>query len=365
MADRERGEDRGGKNGEKSGDDATIRFTRRVLIVIGLASLVAVLLYFAGQLIDVLLLVFAGILAAVAIDGVVRLCQRYLPIGRRWALVIALLLICLALGGMGAVIGPRLAEQLPLLVEQLPQAFRRLTEVIQGLPGVQTALAEVENPASLLGQSVFDRFTAVFSTTFGALTNFFLILLVGFYLVLSPHDYMKQVVLMFPPARRQRVRQLLSVQGRALRLWLLSRLISMVFVGVGVALGLVLLGVPMAGALGLIAGLFSFIPYLGPIIGVAPTILIAFLESPVLALYAIGLYLVIETVESNIVMPLAAKEMVSLPPAFTVVVQLAGAAVAGVAGVILATPLAVVAVVAVQMLYIEDVLGDDVDVLGE
>ncbi|UYG04967.1 AI-2E family transporter [Halomonas sp. LR3S48] len=348
-----------------SGTETLSRYTRRVMIAIGLVALVAVLLYFASKLIHVLLMVFAGILAAVAIDGVVRLCQRYLPIRRLWALVLALLLIFLALGGLGALVGPRLAEQLPQLVQQLPEAFRRLIEVTHDLPGVEAVLQEFDDPASLLGQPVFDRVTAAFSTTFSALTNFLLVLLIGFYLVLSPREYMNRLVLLCPPARRERLRQVLSLQGRSLRLWLVSRLISMLFVGVGVALGLMLMGVPMAGALGLIAGLLSFIPYLGPILGAIPTILIAFLEAPVLALYAIGLYVIIETLESNIVMPLAAREMVSLPPAFTVVVQLAGAAVAGVAGVMLATPIAVAAVVAVQMLYIEDVLGDDIDVLGQ
>ncbi|WP_162623112.1 AI-2E family transporter [Billgrantia lactosivorans] len=350
---------------EESGTETLSRYTRRVMIAIGLVALVAVLLYFASKLIHVLLLVFAGILTAVAIDGVVRLCRRFLPIGRRWALVTALLLICLVLGGLGALIGPRLAEQLPQLVQQLPEAIRRLMAAVQGLPGVEAALQQFDDPASLVGQPVLDRLSTAISTTFGALTNFLLVLLIGFYLVLSPRQYLSRLVLLCPPARRERLHQVLSLQGRSLRLWLVSRLISMLFVGVGVALGLVIMGVPMAGALGLIAGLLSFIPYLGPILGAIPTILIAFLEAPVLALYAIGLYVIIETLESNIVMPLAAREMVSLPPAFTVVVQLAGAAVAGVAGVMLATPIAVVAVVAVQMLYIEDVLGDRVDVLGQ
>ncbi|NIC06143.1 AI-2E family transporter [Billgrantia bachuensis] len=350
---------------KESGVKTISRYTRRVMIAIGLAALVAVLLYFANQLLDVMLLVFAGILAAVAIDGVVRLCQRYLPIGRRWALAIALLLVCLALGGTGALVGPRLMAQLPQLVQQLPQALLRLVEVVQELPGVATALEEVEDPARLLGEPVFNRFTALFSSTLGGIASFLLILLVGFYLVLSPGEYVDNVVQLFPPARRVRLRQVLYMQGRSLRLWLLSRLVSMLFVGIAIALGLMFLDVPMAGALGLIAGLLTFIPYLGPILGAIPTVLIAFLQAPELALYAIALYVTVETLESNIVMPLAAKGMVRLPPAFTVVVQLAGAAVAGVAGVILATPLAVVAVVAVQMLYVEDVLGDDVEVLGQ
>ncbi|WP_444678254.1 AI-2E family transporter [Halomonas sp. E19] len=340
-------------------------FTRRVLIVIGLASLVAVLIYFAGQLIDVMLLVFAGVLVAVAIDGAVRLCQRYLPLGRQWALVLALALIVLMLTGIGALIGPRISSQLPQLVEQLPQAFSRLLELVRELPGFDALMREVDEPAQLIGQPVIDRFTGFFSTTFGAIASFLLIVLIGFYLVLSPSKYIGNVVQLCPPAYRPRLEQVMCMQGRALRLWLLSRLVSMVFVGVSVALGLVFLGIPMAGALGLIAGLFTFIPYLGPIIGAIPTVLIAFLESPQLAVYAIVLYFVVETLESNLVMPLAAKGMVRLPPAYTVVVQLAGAAVAGVGGVILSTPLAVVAVVTLQALYINDVLGDDIEVLGE
>ncbi|MCE8011863.1 AI-2E family transporter [Billgrantia desiderata] len=349
---------------KESGVETISRFTRRTLIVIGLASLVAVLLFFAGQLIDVMLLVFASILVAVAIDGAVRLCQRHLPLSRPWALLLALLMICLSLVGLGALIGPRIGEQLPQLVAELPQAFLQLLNNFRELPGIETAMAEVEEPAQLIGEPVIDYFTNFFSTTFGAIASFFLILLIGFYLVLSPAKYIGNVLLMCPPAKRDRVAQVLCMQGRALRLWLLSRLVSMVFVGVSVALGLVLLGVPMAGALGLVAGLFTFIPYLGPIIGAIPTILIAFLESPQLALYALILYLVVETLESNLVMPLAAKGLVRLPPAYTVIVQLAGAAVAGVAGVILSTPLAVVAVVTLQALYINDVLGDDIEVLG-
>ncbi len=349
---------------KESGVETISRFTRRTLIVIGLASLVAVLLFFAGQLIDVMLLVFASILVAVSIDGAVRLCQRYLPLSRPWALLLALLMICLTMVGLGALIGPRLGEQLPQLVAELPQAFQQFLNNFRELPGIETAMAEVEEPAQLIGEPVIDYFTNFFATTFGAIASFFLILLIGFYLVLSPAKYIGNVLLMCPPAKRDRVAQVLCMQGRALRLWLLSRLVSMVFVGVSVALGLVLLGVPMAGALGLVAGLFTFIPYLGPIIGAIPTILIAFLESPQLALYALILYLVVETLESNLVMPLAAKGLVRLPPAYTVIVQLAGAAVAGVAGVILSTPLAVVAVVTLQALYINDVLGDDIEVLG-
>lgn len=339
-------------------------FTRRLLITVGLVALVAILLYFAAQLIDVLLLVFAGILVAVSIDGVSRLVARYLPLSRFWTLSLAFILIVLLFVVLGFVIGPPMKEQLPQLVQQLPEALQELVATLLGLPGIEPALREVEGPGQLINP-LLEQFTTFFASTFGAIASFFLILLIGFYLVLSPSMYLGNLLLLYPPARRERWLEVFTNQAKALRLWLLSRLISMLFVGVCISIGLYFMGVPMAGALGLIAGLLTFIPYLGPILGMIPTVLIAFLASPELALYAIALYLVVETLESNVVMPVAAKGVVRLPPAYTVIVQLAGAAVAGLAGVILATPLAVVAVVAIQMLYIEDVLGDEVDVLGK
>jgi predicted PurR-regulated permease PerM len=339
-------------------------FTRRVLIAVGLVALVAILLYLAGQLIDVLLLVFAGILVAVSIDGVSRLFARYLPLSRFWTLSLAFLLIVLLFVGLGALIGPPLMAQFPQLIQQLPEALQELAALLLSLPGIEAALKEVEGPGQLINP-LLGQFTTFFTSTFGAIASFFLILLIGCYLVLSPAMYLSNMLLLFPPARRGRWLEVFAIQGRALRLWLLSRLISMLFVGICISIGLYFMGVPMAGALGLIAGLLTFIPYLGPILGMIPTVLIAFLASPELALYAIVLYFVVETLESNVVMPVAAKGVVRLPPAYTVIVQLAGAAVAGLAGVILATPLAVVAVVAIQMLYIEDVLGDEVDVLGK
>jgi len=185
------------------------------------------------------------------------------------------------------------------------------------------------------------------------------------YLVLNPGVYIGHLLLLLPVDRRSRVAQMFHLQGQALRLWLLGRLVSMVFVGVTSAIGLLLLDVPMALTLGLIAGLATFIPYLGPILGAIPAVLVAFLVSPMVALYVAILYFVIESVESSLIYPLAQRHVVHIPPAYTVLIQIGGGVLGGLPGVILATPLAVVAAVAIQMLYVEDVLGESVEVLGD
>jgi predicted PurR-regulated permease PerM len=118
------------------------------------------------------------------------------------------------------------------------------------------------------------------------------------------------------------------------------------------------LGVPLALTLGLLAGLLSFIPNFGPILSAFPAILLAFIESPMLALYTAALYILVQLIESNIVTPLIEKETVELPPALTIMFQLALAVLVGGLGLVLATPLLAVIMVLVQLVYIEDVLGD-------
>jgi predicted PurR-regulated permease PerM len=341
-------------------------FCIRVLTGAGLVALVFSLVYFATLLSDVLLLVFAGVLLSIGIDGLRRLIQRYLPLTRIPALIAAFLVVLLLATAAALVIVPQAMAQVPQLVEQLPEAARQLRDFVLGLPGAEDALDQSEENGDdgFLTENLMARIGGVFSTAFGAIGSLLLILVIGFYIVLNPAAYAQHLVCLFPLARRERISAVLATQGRALRLWLLSRLISMVFIGVVTAVGLSLMGVPMAFALGLIAGLLTFIPYLGPILAAIPTGLVALLVDPQLALFAVLFYFAVETIEGNLVTPLAARTVVHVPPAYTVIVQIAGGVIAGLPGVILATPLAVAVAVAVQMLYVEDALGDSVEVLG-
>jgi predicted PurR-regulated permease PerM len=341
-------------------------FSRRVLIVIGLVSLAVIAIFFLRQLIDVLLLAFSGVLVAVGIDAFTRLIQRYTRLSRMLALTLAGVLLVGFFVGIGFLIGPEIAQQVPELIRKLPRALRDLMQTLQQVPGVEAAKeAVVDNQDALPGVEWLAQVGGgIFATALGAVTALLVIPLLGIYLAVHPATYIDQALLLIPANRRLRTSQVLTQVGKVLRLWMLSRLISMVFVGVTTGVALALLGVPLPLALGLISGLLTFIPYLGPVIAVIPVVLVALMESPQLALYAALLYAAVEQVESSVVQPLAQKGVVHIPPAYSVVIQLAGGMVAGIIGVILATPLAVAAAVAMQMFYIEDVLGDEVEVMG-
>jgi len=139
----------------------------------------------------------------------------------------------------------------------------------------------------------------------------------------------------------------------------------MLILGVLTTLGLWILGIPLALTLGIIAAVLSFIPNIGPIISAVPAILIALIESPSKALYVIFLYIGIQTVESYLITPIIQKKAVHLAPALLIAVQIMIGVLLGALGLLLATPLMVVIIVLVQMLYVQDTLGYDVTVLGE
>jgi predicted PurR-regulated permease PerM len=117
--------------------------------------------------------------------------------------------------------------------------------------------------------------------------------------------------------------------------------------------------------LGLIAALLSFVPYIGPIVSVIPAVFVALADTPTKVLYVIIVYVAVQILESNLITPLIQEQTVSLAPVVLVAAQLLMGVLVGVVGVFIATPLAVVCIVLVQMLYVEDVLGEAVTPLGE
>ena len=127
-----------------------------------------------------------------------------------------------------------------------------------------------------------------------------------------------------------------------------------------------IIGEPMALILGIIAGLFDFEPNIGPFIAGLPAILLALLISPVKALWVLGLFVVVQSLEGWILTPLVQKRVIDLPPVLTISAQLLLGVLTGVLGLILAVPLMGALMVLVKMLYIEDVLGDrQIEVKGE
>ncbi|WP_431858987.1 AI-2E family transporter [Azospirillum sp.] len=317
-------------------------FTWKVLIVAG----VAVLAYLTMRVAEALLLIFAAALFAILLTRMTRAVRGWTGVrhGVAFALVLAGLVAVLAVGGW--FIGAEVVAQYDQFSGQIGTAIERLP------PQLREELARQGDPASWLS-----RLRPVAANVAFAVGDLVVVVFAAIYMAAAPDLYRRGLVLLVPPAGHARALQVLDVTGEALWKWLIGQFLSMAIVGLLTAAGLWALGVPAVAALGVLAAILEFIPFLGPILAAAPAVLIAFAQSPDLALWVAGLYLLVQQLEGHLIQPLMQKRVVDLPPVVTIGAIACGGLLGGLLGMFLATPLAVVAMVMVNMLYIEDKLG--------
>lgn len=335
-------------------------FTRRVAVAVGFTALVVVLLLFVWMLAQVLLLLFAGLLLAVFLNGMARRIQAHTPLTYGWALAATCMGLVAVWGVIGWLLAPAVVTQLSELTDTLPQSIERLHQELGDTRWGGFLLEQLPAPEQIVSgrQGIWTQVTGAVSMVVGMLANALVILVTGLFLAANPAQYRRGLVRLVPMSRRNRADEVLGSVGKALWGWLIGQFVAMTLVGLLTWIGLMLLGVPLALGLGVIAGAFEFVPYIGPWVSAVPAVLIALLSSPQQALYVSLLFLGIQQLEGNLITPLVMKEAVSLPPALTIAATVVAVVLFGLAGVLLATPLLVVVKVLVQKLYIEDVLGD-------
>jgi predicted PurR-regulated permease PerM len=265
--------------------------------------------------------------------------------------------------------------------EQVPQAIQRVERWVSERQAGALDLLQpdgqppsekpTERPSTLregLSQQaagVAQRFFAVFSSTLAVLAGLILILAISIYVAIDPGQYHAGLMHLFPHRARRRAGEVLSAIATTLRRWLVTQLIAMVVIGVVTTLALLLIDVRAAVALGVIAGLLEFIPLVGPILSAVPAVAMALLDSPEKALWVMVAYIAIQQAENHILIPLLMKEGVDIPPVLTILAQAAFAIVLGFLGLLVAVPIVGAVLVAVKLLYVEDVVGDEVTLPGE
>lgn len=321
-----------------------------------IAAIVILLLFFAS---DVVLLLFAGILLAVMLRALSDLVAKYARISPRWALVIVALALVLSFSLIGWMLAPAIGEQVDELRAALPAAVDRLQQELSRFGWLETLLDGAANSTTTMAPTdMARRVSGALSGTLSAIANIFIVLVIAFYLAGDPRPYIEGTVRLFPVPRRDRAREVLNKIGHTLRWWLIGKAASMLIIGIATFTGLTLLGVPLAGALALISGLLSFIPNIGPILALIPAALFALLDGPVQVLYVVVLYNAIQAIETYILTPQIERRTVALPPALTLTMMAFATVLLGWMGLLLAAPATAALLVLVQMVYLEDVLGE-------
>lgn len=333
-----------------------IRGVTPALVIAGAALIV-------WQLSHVLLLAFAGLLIAVFLRYSACAVAHWtrFPVGICLVLVIAA--VALAIAILVSWLGPQTVAQMEKLWASLPAALERVEAsmrtseigqlLLDRLNGIQGGEQPNWNIVGTLGGTL--------STTFGIIFEVIIVLTIAVFFAADPRLYRRGVLHLVPLHSRRRAAEILDTLSDGLWHWLMGQFASMLLVGFVAGIGLMLLGVPLAAVLGLIAGLTNFIPQVGPYIAAVPAVLIAFTIDPMTAVYTALLFLVIHQVEGNVILPLIQKRATDLPPVLTVVAVVAGGVLFGVLGLLLATPLLYVAMVLVRMIYVEDMLGDSME----
>jgi predicted PurR-regulated permease PerM len=336
---------------------ATAEFVKRAAIVVVLASLPPLAWYLRDFLLVFVGTLMVAMLLQLVSEPLVQWCR--LPEGA--ALAIAGLIVLFALAGSAYLFGTQLTSELQDVFSRADAATKTISEEMQRSQLARTALSHLEGGSF----SLTDFVGSFVKLSARLLEATILAVAAGVYLAAQPAMYRRGASQLFPPKDRPAVEQAIDDVGRALRLWLLGQGIQMCLVGAITTAAVWLIGLPSPLALGSIAGIAEFIPYLGPVLSAIPAILVAVTGGFYPTLWTIVAYIIIHQVEGNLIVPMVQRRLVFLPPAVLLLSIVVVTEIFGMIGIIFAAPITVIAFVAVKKLYVRDGLGQPTELPGE
>jgi predicted PurR-regulated permease PerM len=320
------------------------------LLVVAVA-LIPVLIYY---LFGVILMIFGAIILAMLLRLGAEPIKRWLFLPEALALSLSGILILVIIGGTGYLFGSQISNEFQDVVQRVSSASASIEASLHGSKFGDFLLSHAAGGDFSLA-SVLSGFLRV-STSF--LEALIIMVISGVYLAAQPRLYRNGLIWLFPPQQHTRAAEIIDGIGEALRLWLLGQLVEMVLIGALSMLAVWAIGVPAALALGLIAAIGEFVPYVGPLLAAIPAIMVAATKSPEAALWTLLAYLVIHQIEGQLVGPLIQRHMVSIPPAVMLLGIAAITYLFGMIAIIFAAPIVVVIFAAVNLIYVRDMLGE-------
>lgn len=342
-------------------------FAHRLILAIGLIAGAVIGLFLLWTVLWVFLLAFAGLLFAILLHTVADWLSRATTIRYGWSCVIVVLLLLGLFGGAAWVMGWRLLDQFRQFRQSLPQSWEQIHRQLDQSEWGRWLLEYFPDSQAVAQQ--FERLIGVdqvFTSLVGFVTAAIVVLFVGLYGMAQPGLYREGLLRLFPPPRRKRAGEVIDTLAYTLRWWMLGHLCTMSLVGLLTGTGLWLVGAPLPFVLAVIAFFAELIPNFGPLLSAVLGLLLAWTAGPTTGLWALGVYLTVQLLESYVILPLVNLETIWLPPAVTLITIVLLGLIGGVLGALVAAPLTIAVIVLVKMLYIEDTLGDrTIDVPGE
>ncbi len=322
-------------------------------------------LYILWQVRQMLSLVFAAIVAATLLNRLAHNLQRRFRWSRTLGVLGALAILTLVLVGFGIAIFPPFISQFQeLITTKFPAIVKYATNwrthvqtyVPPALIPYLPDLDNLDRQVRPLLTSVAGRSIAIFSNSLAAILNLLFVVILTIMFLAQPNNYRRVFIALFPSFYRRRVSGILTECEESLSKWFGGAILSMLVVAALSFIGLIALGIPLALAQAILAGLLNFIPNVGPTLSVVIPMGIALLDEPWKAVAIFIIYLAIQQFESNFLTPYIMSQQVSLLPAITLISQVFFTTFFGFLGLLLALPLTVVGKVWINAVLIEDVL---------
>lgn len=340
----------------------TSSFSHKVWIVTGILTLSVILIFLLKAAFSVLLIVLASCLIAVFFHGLGDMIERWTKLRHGYCVLIGALVTLAFISGlfwfMGSTIQAQIAELNSDFPEMIAKARASLSHSFVGNK-------ILESISGLDDKRIMSTAQGFFNTSFGVIGDLYIILFLGIFFTVDPSIYKNGIIKLTPVAGKKDARIVIDRIGVVLKGWLKGMLLAMFLISILTVIALTIFKIPLALTLAILAGLMNFIPNFGPLIAMIPAVLIGFTISVNMAIIIAITYLVIQTIESNVVTPMIQKKMINLPPALTIMSQVLMGTFSGFLGILLATPLLAIIIVLVDELYIKKqqtlALGDDGD----
>lgn len=329
-------------------------FTQRVLIVLLLGALAMAL----WRLADLVILLFGAMLMSVGLRAVTSRVTHLVGLGAAASLALVVGLLLGVFAGAAWFFGTVAADQITELGQQIPAGLRLLVAWLDARSFGRYVVEQARGAGPGATGWVASMLAVLARSLASGVGYAVLTFIVAIYLAAQPALYQRLCLRLLPHRLHSRTTMLFARTADVLRHWLLGQLVVMATVGVLSGIGLWALGIEAAFALGLAGGLLTFIPYVGAVTAAFPATLVALTQGPGYAGSVVLMYMGVHFVEGNFVTPLVQAEATSLPPVLALLSTVAITILFGPAAVLLAAPLTLFLIVAVEVLYVGPALGE-------
>jgi len=335
----------------------SLSFHGKVWTFCGITALFIAFLWFIKVTFSVFLLILAAALISLFFHGFSNLIQKKIHLSPKVSLLVSVIFTFIIIIFLFWFMGDRIVNQVNDLKETLPgtinNAKAKLSTSSIGKKIIEKTSSEE------FSQKVLSFGSSFFNSSFGAFGDLYVVLFLGIFFTFSPKTYINGFLSLIPKKGRKASEATVERVGFTLTKWLKGQIFAMFIVAILTGIGLTIMGIPMAIALALIAGLLNFIPNFGPLLAMVPAVLIALTIGGDKAIVVAIMYTGVQILESNIITPSIQKKLINIPPALTILAQLFMGILTGGWGLVLATPLVAILMVVIQETYIKNLDKDE------